>query len=427
MTEHQAERLQKQMGQVFSLGNQGGVWVVQDAVNYQAITTPPKDLAALTMYETIKDSVCNAYAVPRPLLDMHDSNFASADTAIRFFQMNCLKPRVTNLLDSITHRLCPDRLFLATSEIVKPDETFELQKASAMFQSNAITQNEYRLSQGFPPLTGGNRFLYQMVAGGNMGTLPSFQQEAAPDLKKKSVSSDTTTDPTPLARALAEIFGKLKAELMARALAEKEAPALVVKAFIPVSDWTAEIAQALTPILRVYFEEGSQSILGAIGGDPDLKLHKVQNLNQAVNEAALALAQSTLDAVTTSVTDAVEATREAIREGLSRGEAHADLTTRLEAIFTDLSEQRVYLIAETESARAKHAGELVTIRASGVECRKKWLADNMACPKCAPLNGVTKELDQPFAVDGSGVYAVIQHPPFHPACRCTLQYDFIEE
>src|SRR4051812_22088934 len=126
----------------------------------------------------------------------------------------------------------------------------------------------------------------------------------------------------------------------------------------------------------------------------------VQVLDRAVNRASLLLADSTLATTDLQVAEAVQQLREAMRKGLYEGEANAQLSERVSAIFTDLEQRRAYLIAETESARAKHTGELMAIEDAGVEAKKVWLADNMACPKCSPLNGMAKDLSEPFAVVG---------------------------
>ena len=49
-----AERTSKQFEERFRYARRGGVWVVREALNYQAISTPPKDLVALSMYDQIK-------------------------------------------------------------------------------------------------------------------------------------------------------------------------------------------------------------------------------------------------------------------------------------------------------------------------------------------------------------------------------------
>lgn len=448
-TDTQAERIAKQLSERFRYGNQGGVFVVQDGLKFTPVSTPPKDLSALTMYEQIKECVCNAYGPGiLTMLNLNASTLGGVESAERFFQKYTLKPRVVNIFETLTHHLCPDRLFFAAHDVVEPDQTFELQRSMALFQANAITVNELRSDQGLPPVENGDKFLYQVIGstggGGTMGTLPSFQGgksfplevldqlpahqggdlDPVTTLKKKSaVVPSELPDPNALAEALAEVFRQLRPRIAAMVEGVKDAPALVTKAG-PVEDFAREFASRLTPVLRVYFEEGTNSILANLEGVEGLRTLPVQALDSAVNAAVLALADSTLSTTQEEVGRAVELTREAIRAGLDQGEANRQLSDRISEIFTDLETRRAYLIAETESARAKHNGELLAIQGSGIEARKVWMADGLACPKCAPLDGVSKALNEPFAVVGTGPYGVIEHPPYHPACRCTLGYEF---
>lgn len=441
-TPDQSERIAKQFSERFRFGNEGGVYVVQDAVKIDPIQVPPKDLAALTMYDQIKQCVCNVYQVPRPMLDMEDANDSSAEVARRSFQENCISPRVDNILESMSHYLCRPRLFFAAPHVVKPERTFQLQRDTALFQGNVTTLNETRRSQGFTPVDGGDKFLYQLQ---NIGT-PSAQtfqasldgvshkeKKKATPRKKPAKKKPTKAarfnyrslppDAGPLAKALKAVFDRQAQEVIA---SFKSGPELKTKNFFPVSTWTEEMARLLQPVLRGYFEEGTYALLSELGGSPDVRRLAVMALDKAVAKATYQFADSTNSTTNLSITEAVEATRKAVEDGLAQGEANAQLLTRIQSIFTDLSERRALLIAETESTRAKHSGELIGIEAAGVQAKKKWLADSQCCDICKALNGKSVEMDTDFATIGTGPYSRIEHPPAHPQCRCTLQYELEE-
>jgi hypothetical protein len=127
--------------------------------------------------------------------------------------------------------------------------------------------------------------------------------------------------------------------------------------------------------------------------------------------------RETMETATLEATEAVSQLRVEMREGLTRGEAQRKLTERVFGIFAD--PMRAFRIATTESSRAMHSGQLMSARASGVVQKKEWLASPDACPRCLELNGVQKNLDEPFWVDSKGgPYAVVMHPPLHPHCFC---------
>ena len=217
------------------------------------------------------------------------------------------------------------------------------------------------------------------------------------------------------------------ARLSEHVLSQTKEAAPEVKAFFPVDDWSSELAKELTPVIRAALTEGGTGILSQIGGI-DVPTLPVLQLEAAAKLAAKKLAESTLETTNLALEAAHQAVRDAVAAGLAAGEANAQLTDRIQAVFTSLTEEHCVLIAETESAAAKHQGELIAIRESGVECRKKWLADALCCDKCAALNGKEVELDEPFHDDGKGgPYSVTDHPPKHPRCRCTLLYLFPDD
>ena len=183
-TPQQAEQMAKTIEERFSVGNQGGVWVVNDSINYTPVSTPPKDLTALAMYEQLKTRLLNVFHIPNILLDMSEVNGDAANTARRSLQMDCLKPRIVNNMDTITEVLCKDtdydgRLFFCTDDIVEPDRQYELQKMSAMWQAGLMSQNEARATQGMEPVVGGDKYIFDLLGDNGtagIGTLPSFQE-----------------------------------------------------------------------------------------------------------------------------------------------------------------------------------------------------------------------------------------------------------
>lgn len=420
----QAERIAKQVSERFRLGNQGGVWVVQDAMKYQPVSTPPKDLAALQMYDQIKAAVARAYNIPLAVLDLSDGTSEANDVAKRNFSQYCLAPRVESILGTISHRLAPPRTFLTCDSVIVPDKVYELQRTTALVAGNVMTVNEGRVAAGLDPKPGYDKLVNELFSVGTASAQTFAQNSVTPVTKSRTKAyRSTTPDPKPLAEALKGVFTKL-GQVVAGKLVGKAAD-VRTKSWFPIDTWTDGLKAALTPVLKVYFEEGTDAVLAEVGGGPDIRRHAVQELDRAVDRAVLALADSTLSTTALSVEDAVAATREAIRAGLDQGEANLQLADRIKDIFTDLSDRRAMLVAETESTRAKHGGELIAIRAAEVSARKVWLPDGMACDVCRTLAAKGPvPLDKEFATLGHGPYSRIDHPPAHPACRCTLQYEF---
>jgi hypothetical protein len=126
----------------------------------------------------------------------------------------------------------------------------------------------------------------------------------------------------------------------------------------------------------------------------------------AVDEAAFKFSRDTLDTATKDLKSAIKDLKKVLKTGLSKGQAVGYIAKRVEKIFAD--PMRAYRIATTEISRAQHAGQLMVAKESGLVTHKTWLASSDACDECLSLDGK------------GGTYVVVQHPPFHVNCKCTL-------
>jgi len=138
----------------------------------------------------------------------------------------------------------------------------------------------------------------------------------------------------------------------------------------------------------------------------------------SVDEMAFRFCRETLATLTTDLDIALERLREELRRGLSGGEATVLLVRSIRRIFADPA--RAHRIAVTELSRATHGGQVMAARDSGVT-HKAWLASADACEHCLALDGEERGLDEPFWVNPKGgPYAVVNYPPLHPNCMCTM-------
>lgn len=84
---------------------------------------------------------------------------------------------------------------------------------------------------------------------------------------------------------------------------------------------------------------------------------------------------------------------------------------------------RARRIAVTEAARAYHEAMIAAAHASGVVTGWEWLLAEDPCPVCIAIQEGCPfaRLDQPFAIIGTGSYSIIECPPVHPNCMCSLR------
>lgn len=85
---------------------------------------------------------------------------------------------------------------------------------------------------------------------------------------------------------------------------------------------------------------------------------------------------------------------------------------------------RAEAIALTEESRSVHAGQLWAAKDSRVVRAKRWVVTPGACERCLRIDGLEVWLDEPFAVEGAGPYARVDHPPMHPRCSCGMDEVF---
>lgn len=135
-------------------------------------------------------------------------------------------------------------------------------------------------------------------------------------------------------------------------------------------------------------------------------------------EAARSLAWQFARVVNQTTRDLV---RRAVTASLHRGETPQQRSARVNRIFHD--PRRALTIAQTESSRVVHAGQVLRDREeeqrTGLRLGLRWMASQGACRRCEALSGVVKPLGEPFFVDPKGgPYAVVTHAPLHANCRC---------
>lgn len=198
--------------------------------------------------------------------------------------------------------------------------------------------------------------------------------------------------------------------------------------FAKLEAWDDRMAQAMTPILTMYWDEAGQSVRDRIGLDPNSWQVTDPNLRKAIEGQAFDFCSSTNATTTDSIEAAYRKVRDALTDGvLDRGEAIPVLTRRIKDIYKGLADSKAELIAITETSRAVHTASLRSAKESGVVTRKKWLLSSNACPTCHKIaDEVNKDgiaVDANFAVIGSNeTYRNITMPPAHPRCRCTATF-----
>lgn len=121
------------------------------------------------------------------------------------------------------------------------------------------------------------------------------------------------------------------------------------------------------------------------------------------------------------VTGINHTTREALRaelaEGLRKGEGVPELSKRVAKVFDTARSYRTDMIAQTETARAyayANYETLAALYAQGLVKYRRWITapDELVCPVCKPLDGVTIPFEAQYPGNIEPGWA-------HPRCRCS--------
>jgi len=120
------------------------------------------------------------------------------------------------------------------------------------------------------------------------------------------------------------------------------------------------------------------------------------------------------------------------------GEGIPQITKRIQALFTNMTKERAYMTARTETMRAQNFGAEQGYIQSGVVEAKRWLSleDLRVCSFCAYMNGKILVLGGTWFEQGTSItlpklngngtetfkfnYEAIKRPPAHPKDRCCL-------
>lgn len=179
--------------------------------------------------------------------------------------------------------------------------------------------------------------------------------------------------------------------------------------FIPVEDWSEELAADVAPVIEVLFAEAGRQLLQRVGASSEVFDVFNPHVAEWARNAALKLSQSTLEKTSKDINQALDETRAALTQSMLEGDRISDLTAKVADVFDALESWQCKRIAMTEASIAHNEGHRQGAIDSGVVKGFKWLTSSKPCPQCAELSGKFIELDSASI------------PPLHPHCFCVLE------
>lgn len=247
-----------------------------------------------------------------------------------------------------------------------------------------------------------------------------------------------------IARVMRQVFASQRAAVLDQ-LATKDAPNVSQKdedpnnrvtgsegddekddglppAFVPLDEWTDNMAAEVKPLIEFYMTGGAKDIVGRIGASPDV-FHVVNRyIPEAAQKLALKFCADTNATTAKQLDDALTELRQEISQGLFEGDTRMEMRDRVQKVFENADKDRAEMIGRTEASRARHEGEIVAAKESGVVKAKRWLRSADCCDKCDAIAEETKSgvpIDAPYTTTS---YGPVMGPPLHPRCQCSQTF-----
>ena len=438
----ESERLERRFNRKFRKGGSGGVLFLGDDVDLTPIGYPPRDMQASLLDDRARRSIANAYGVPLSLLQTENVNRANADAGFYQLARMATLPRCRRMDQRLTQRFLPrwdesGRLFLMFDNPVPEDREFFLKKREVDMKNGVMLINEARQEDGLDPIEGGDKPLLPMSLLPLGSPRPEAAAPAAEEEGEKAVKRPFAR-PLPQGTALAEAlriqFRRQRIAMLRRFKAITKAEWTPPEGLFDNADWAAwdrEMADAARGHLEGYADTGARSVKNSLMSEfpgeysswevPSIKI------NEAMDRASFAFSESTNATTRMALDKALVDLRGELVDGVLTGEtAQGALTGRVNEIFQDAETYRAQRIATTETSRAIHEGERIAAIDSGVATGFEWILSADACPICLaiaaenPVIGVHGA----FAVQGTGPYGTVEHPPAHPNCMCSMGVTF---
>lgn len=202
-------RLARKWGQRFAM-SQGGPLFSDEPIDIKTISYTPRDLSALQIKASVKETVCNAFGVPVALLQSKDFNKANLEGSRLMHVANAITDRVRQMESRLNKYLVSKydpsgRLFLMFDD-PSPENRQEKQSELAGYVSqNIITRNEARSEIGLEPHEDGDGLfpiqpgMQGLVNGKPVEGKPSAGGEESQAETPEAQPTDTAAGATPVA------------------------------------------------------------------------------------------------------------------------------------------------------------------------------------------------------------------------------------
>ena len=420
-----------------------------------------KDIDFSALASLTESRICMAFQVPPILIGakvgLDKATYANYKEARKSFYRESMKAIWNILAEGFTRNIFrkhgEEELYFRfdTSNVpeMQEDEDAKANRVVALFNAGVIDRNEARQEVGYDPTD--EEYTPSV-------TEPTPQDEAPVDeTKPEEQLNDMEEQKEELAgKARAAIGYYPQERALEKAIAEefrRQSAACVAYIKdgkdINFTEVGSNMGVAVKPYLQKIYESRAKETIDEIirqgktidgfkakADDLSIDFNVVnEHLQQAIDNQIVKLSESTIAFTEASIAATVSKVRSALTEaGVLGANTIPEITKAVQEAFGGMETWRAKRIAITESSRAVHSASVISAYESNVVKAIVPIISADACQLCQAYDANNNPTGQPLfpmtsiqdALSQIDDYENRTLPPFHPNCRCTVGYVFID-
>jgi len=429
-------------------GKNSRIGILEGGMQYQQVSVTQKEMDYIESLKFTRDDILVAFGVPKSVITTDDVNLANANSGLRTFLSETIKPEISALVEVINEMLVtPDfgeRFYVDFTDPTPEDRAQKLQEFTQGVDK-WITRNEIRESLNLEPIDGGDS-LYTPLGFSPINAPPLAAEDnsqkifkgrhllkaklemiegLADDLykafkkPKKKQKGSLLKDKT--VRLQYELFvnkkidkraEKFKAAVEAESVRQKKRVlGSLKKGEIGAIDLVDYVMSGKEKALPISFDKKKENQIFAELAFPFLADAATESGQDALDllgtgetfEYTAALEKKLKDRAkffAVSINDTtLEKLSVTLAEGINSGEGITELSDRVSAVYDEFPTYRSDTIARTESTAANNEGFIEAYNQSAVVTQKEWVAtvDERTRDSHLAINGEIVPTDQEFA------------------------------
>lgn len=450
LTEDEKEEILKRFNSRHSgIGNNNKLAIFQGGLEYQQIAVTPRELDFIESMKFTRDDILVAFQVPKPIVAITDDvNLANAETAIKIFLGETIKPLVQYLCEKINEMLIipdfGDTYFIWFDDISPESRSNRIAEYKAGLNDGWLTINEVRAKENLPPVEGGDE-IYKPIGMVPIGRVTQ-NNNGAEKIKKlkvfkgklivqeklrlfkevKNTINNNSKNQKTLKRLIEgdEIRTKYANNVnhnideKAKPFVQKinneliinEKKELIIK--LKDQDFTKSIGRATKKIIQAFYKEQSKvwadfsipfieewartsGIYSSVLLNPNSNFEVTPRMREILINRAKKYSKQITSTTAERVIDAIS-------NSLEAGAGVNEIAEVIGSVYDEFPAWRSALIARTEATFANNDGFIESYKQSGVVTHKEWVnaGDDVVRDSHSEAGGVggeIVELDELFS------------------------------